>query len=148
MSAELQIRVATLEDLPVVNAIKRAASLVAEDYRESLLAHPELLTVSPDEVGAGDVLIAEMDAEGVGVIAVSTGDHLEITGLFVNPAEWKRGIGRRLLDDAVARRAGTTAVGVEVTASPDAEPFYRRCGFVTIGEASTRFGPGVLMRRG
>lgn len=148
MSAELDIRTATLDDLADVNAIKRDASLVADEYRASLLAHPELLIVSDIEIGAGVVLIAEQGGEGVGMIAVEIGDHLEITGLFVKPAAWKRGIGRRLLDDAVARYAGTPAVSVRVTASPDAEPFYRRCGFVTIGETSTRFGPAVLMRRG
>lgn len=148
MSAGLNIRVATLEDLSAVNDVKRDASLVADEYRESLLAHPELLTVAEDEIDAGDVLVAEADGRVVGVIAVDHGDHLEITGLFVRHADWKRGIGRRLLDDAIARFDGTPPMIVRVTASPDAEPFYRRCGFVTIGGTSTRFGPAVLMRRG
>jgi ribosomal protein S18 acetylase RimI-like enzyme len=37
-------------------------------------------------------------------------------------------------------------VGVEVTAGP-AQEFYERVGFTVVGDAQTRFGPAVRMRR-
>ena len=57
----------------------------------------------------------------------------------------RHGIGGRLVEDAVraAREAGVPLL--VVTANPRAEAFYSRCGFRTVGEAPTRFGPAIRM---
>jgi hypothetical protein len=68
----------------------------------------------------------------------------------------RRGRGRRADDDAAAardledavRRARDGGAGLlVVTAAPAAEAFYARCGFRTVGEAPTRFGPAIRMHR-
>ena len=80
-------------------------------------------------------------------VVVPTDDAIhELDGLFVEPGHLRRGIGRALLEDAVARTSGLGGRCLEVTAGP-AQGFYERTGFYVVGNAQTRFGPAVLMRR-
>ena len=76
-----------------------------------------------------------------------TGKTAELDALFVRPALMRHGIGARLVEDAArgAREAGAPLL--VVTANPRAEAFYARCGFRTVGEAPTRFGPAIRMYR-
>jgi predicted N-acetyltransferase YhbS len=46
----------------------------------------------------------------------------------------------------VARGRGSAAL--HVVGNPHAEAFYRSCGFELVGTEQTRFGPGLLMRKG
>ena len=55
------------------------------------------------------------------------------------------GIGARLVGDAARRARDGGAALLVVTANPRAEAFYARCGFRTVGEAPTRFGPALRM---
>ena len=57
-----------------------------------------------------------------------------------------RGIGRALVEHAVTRAPDSGALRLEVTAGP-ARASYDRVGFTVIGDARTRFGPAVGMRR-
>lgn len=57
--------------------------------------------------------------------------------LFVAPGHERRGVGRRLLECAegyaIAEQAGTLRIVVEQGNGP-ARSFYRRCGFVPVGD--------------
>jgi GNAT superfamily N-acetyltransferase len=57
----------------------------------------------------------------------------------------RTGVGRRLIEDAarIARDGGATSI--DVIANPQALRFYERVGFVSVGEATTRFGPAPRM---
>ena len=70
----------------------------------------------------------------------------ELDGLFVEPGQWRRGIGRALVNEAahMARRRGLT---LAVIAGPEGRPFYEECGFTLEGDATTRFGPAFRMSR-
>jgi GNAT superfamily N-acetyltransferase len=70
----------------------------------------------------------------------------ELDGLFVEPGNMRRGVGRALVEDAAARASASGAAYLEVTAGP-AQGFYERVGFNLVGAARTRFGPAVRMRR-
>jgi GNAT superfamily N-acetyltransferase len=72
----------------------------------------------------------------------------ELDALFVEPQEWKRGIGRALIDHCtgIARTRGASFL--HVIGNPHAEGFYLACGFERLGLAQTRFGVGLSMRRG
>jgi GNAT superfamily N-acetyltransferase len=70
----------------------------------------------------------------------------ELDGLFVEPRHMHHGVGRLLVEDAVARATRDGAAGLEVIAGP-AQGFYEKVGFTVIGVAETQFGPAVRMRR-
>ena len=67
--------------------------------------------------------------------------------MFVDPHEWKRGIGRALVDHCadVARARGASYL--HVIGNPHAEGFYLACGFTIIGTSDTQFGIGLSMER-
>jgi GNAT superfamily N-acetyltransferase len=79
------------------------------------------------------------------VIPADGGIH-ELDGLFVEPSRMQHGVGRTLVEDAAARAANNGAACLEVIAGP-AQGFYERLDFTVIGNAQTRFGPAVRMRR-
>lgn len=72
-------------------------------------------------------------------------DGCELDGLFVEPERMRGGIGRLLIEDAkqIARERG--AKRIDVVANPQAVAFYEAVGFVSVGDAETRFGSAPRM---
>jgi GNAT superfamily N-acetyltransferase len=58
----------------------------------------------------------------------------------------RRGVGRRLVEDLVARARERGIGAITVTANPHAMDFYTAVGFVPDGVEQTRFGPATRMR--
>lgn len=57
-------------------------------------------------------------------------DELQVVSLAVAGPQRRQGLGRRLLEYALAQEAGLAAVHLEVRANdPDAQAFYARLGF-------------------
>ena len=81
----------------------------------------------------GFALVAKLDGRIVGMCALRDGHH--VTLFFVLPEFQGRGIGRRLLDSAVAwlRRTVPGATKLEVHSSPGAVPVYQSLGFSVTG---------------
>jgi GNAT superfamily N-acetyltransferase len=69
----------------------------------------------------------------------------ELDDLFVEPDTLGRGVGRLLVADVGRRAASAGAAFVDVIANPNALGFCDRIGYVTIGEAATRFGNAPRM---
>ena len=132
-----------------LESLQRRASLVWEEYRADLLAHPEAIQVSVDEIRAGHLRVATHDDRLLGFSAVLPldGHILELDGLFVEPDLWRAGIGRALIEDAATRGRASRFSRFEVTANPRALGFYEKLGFAADGEVPTQFGPGVRMHR-
>ena len=142
-ASELTIRGARPDERDQLEDLQRRASMALPDYREQLMAHPDAIHLPAEQIAAGQVFVAERRGRIVGFAAVVEG---ELDGLFVEPDDWRRGIGRALVDQAVhaARREG---LALSVVANPAAISFYQKCGFVVEGEAQTRFGPAPRMSR-
>lgn len=137
-------------EMDVLVELQRRASLVWEDYREQLLAHPDAIAVPADALAAGQVRVAEQAGVVVGFATVLPGlssEAGELDGLFVEPELWRAGVGRALIEDAVEIARASALRRLEVTAKPRAIAFYEKVGFVTVGEATTRFGPAIRMHR-
>ena len=117
--------------------------MALEEYREQLEAHPDAIELPIEQVERGDVLVAEVGGDIAGFAAVEGG---ELDGLFVEPARWREGIGRALVEVAV-HEASRRGLSLTVTASPSAREFYENCGFRGEGDAETRFGPALRMSR-
>ena len=145
--SELRIRRALKLEHAVLEDLQRRASLADGRYREQLEAHPDAMSIPPEQVARGEVLVAEDAGTIVGLaVVIVGGSTAELDGLFVDPAYWRRGMGKALADAAThaARRSGCS---LAVTAGHAARGFYTRCGFVVEGETQTRFGPALRMSR-
>jgi ribosomal protein S18 acetylase RimI-like enzyme len=147
--ADLAIRDATLADLPALQDVYRRSSLSNDGDRANLLAYPETLLLSDLAIREGRMRAAlSPRADIIGFMTLAlVGRALEVDDLFVDPDVMRRGVGRRLVEDAVDIAVNRGVARLEVTANPHALAFYLRVGFVIDHEVETRFGTGVRMHR-
>jgi GNAT superfamily N-acetyltransferase len=144
---DLVIRFALADERAALQALQLRASLIWEEYRDDLLAHPEVVALTAGAIEQRRVRVALAGGERAGFAewSVVSEREWELEGLFVEPPSMRRGIGARLLHDvfALARAAG--AWRVAVIAEPHAAAFYERHGFALEGDVATRFGPALRM---
>jgi GNAT superfamily N-acetyltransferase len=145
---EFRIRFARVRERAALERLQLRASLVWDEYRAALLAHPDAIEVPERLLRERRVRVVELGAEIVGFSQVLKARRgvVELDGLFVEPAHMGTGLGRRLVIDAAQRADRDGAHTMEVTANPRAEGFYLKAGFVITGRAETRFGPALRMR--
>ena len=143
------IRPARLDEHRVLESIQRTSSLVWEDTRAALLAHPDACDIPLEHLSDGQCCVAEYDNVAIGFcIALPVDDeHLEIDGLFVEPAHWRQGIGRALLGFVEAEARAEQIKALQVIANPNALQFYQAFGFEITGDHATPFGPAFAMRK-
>jgi GNAT superfamily N-acetyltransferase len=150
MTADVTIRPALLAERTALEALQWRASLVWEEYREALLAHPDAIELPDAQIHYGRTVVAMLKDKiaGFAVVLPREDGDAELDGLFVEPDLWRHGIGRRLVREAeiMALRGG--AQYLYVIGNPRAERFYLACSFVQTGAQETRFGPGLMMRKG
>lgn len=149
MAAHPAFRLALPAERGALEELQRRASLIWEEDREALLAHPDAIELPLEQITDGRTVVAESDAEllGFAVVLRREDGDAELDGLFVEPSQWRRGIGRALVEQAerIAVRDGAT--NLWVIANTRALDFYGACGFVKVGEAATRFRPAPRMRK-
>jgi GNAT superfamily N-acetyltransferase len=149
MTKYLTIRPAVVGERAALEALQWRASLVWEEYREALLAHPDAIELPDAHFGEGRAFVAVLAEKiaGFAVVLPRQDGDAELDGLFVEPDLWRSGIGRHLVREAerLAHRNG--AEFLNVVGNPRAEKIYLACGFVQIGTHETRFGPGLVMRK-
>jgi GNAT superfamily N-acetyltransferase len=144
----LRIRDATTVERPMLEALQRRSSDIWPEYRQLLATHPDAIELPQAFVDNRWVRVAvEAGDEPVGFSVLIPGDDgvHELDGLFVDPVHMRRGVGRGLVEDALALAAESGASCLEVTAGP-ARRFYEGVGFRKIGDAQTRFGPAVRLQ--
>lgn len=143
------IRQAAISEQHALEDLQRRASLNNPGDRDALLEHPDAIAVPTEQIASGRVFVAEHDGAIVGFAAVVPRDDggAELDALFVEPHEWKRGIGRSLVDHGAHLARADGAPFLHVIGNPHAKDFYLACGFVLTGTTDTRFGIGLLMKR-
>jgi GNAT superfamily N-acetyltransferase len=143
------IRDAVLEELPALEELQRRASMVWEEYRAQLAAHPDAIVIPPADIEEHRTRVAWGTGQRLGfsvVLPIRDG-VCELDGLFVEPGCWRLGVGRALIEDVVANAIRTRAASLEVTANPRALTFYEALGFQGRASVPTRFGSGLRMHR-
>jgi GNAT superfamily N-acetyltransferase len=138
--APIALRPAQPGDCRALTDVAHAAKRVWGYPERWIQLWSPLLTITPDLLDRGSVIVAEVlgrDAsrEVVGFAAVILdGARASLDHLWVHPHAMRRGIGSALFDAAAdtARRAGARFLLVE--SDPHAEEFYTRMGAIRIGE--------------
>ncbi len=149
MANELIIRIAARDEKKVLEDLQRRASLVWEEYREALLAHPDAIELPLEHLDAEHTYVAERSGQILGfcVVLPRPDGDAELDGLFVEPAIWRHGTGRRLVQEAERVAAFRGAQWLYVIGNPKVQDFYQACNFEHMGVEQTRFGPGLAMRK-
>jgi GNAT superfamily N-acetyltransferase len=149
VTARPTLRLAVAAERSALEELQRRASLVYEEDREALLAHPDAIELPLEQITDGRTIVAESGGELLGFAVVLRRDDgdAELDGLFVEPGQWRQGIGRALVDEAERMARADGARSLWVTANTRALGFYDSCGFVTVGEVATRFRPAPKMRK-
>ena len=149
MAGDLTIRLARADERPMLIGLQRQASLMWEEDREALLAEPDVIDVPSGQIAEGRVHVCERDGvvAGFSVVLPRADGSAELDGLFVDPAAWRQGIGRWLVNhcEAVAREAGASRLNV--VANKRAAGFYLACGFEVLGEVPTQFSTAWSMAK-
>ena len=73
------------------------------------------------------------------------GNDAELEGIFVEPADWRKGIGMALLHQIEREAQAWGANRLHVVASPNVEGFYLAAGFIQTAEQQMPFGPNGLV---
>jgi GNAT superfamily N-acetyltransferase len=149
VSSRPSFRLAVPAERRALEDLQRRASLVWEEDRDALLANPDAIELPLEQITDGRTIVAENVGELLGFAVVLRRDDgdAELDGLFVDPTQWRHGIGRELLEQSERIAASEGAASLWVTANTRALGFYGACGFVTVGEVATRFRPAPRMRK-
>jgi GNAT superfamily N-acetyltransferase len=139
--ATFELRTAEASDVEALQALFRRSSLSNEGDRATLLAHPDALVFADIAVKEGRTRVATEGGDIVGFVTLALAAAAELDDLFVEPSRMGQGIGRLLVDDAVATARANGYRRLEVIANPHAIAFYSKVGFAFDRDAETRFGP-------
>jgi GNAT superfamily N-acetyltransferase len=145
------IRTAVPADLPELQRIFRSASLSNSGDAPLLLARPEFLHFAGEGVVQGRTRVAVAGPEGEGTIlgfaTVTVGDagDAELDDLFVDPQWHRRGVAKRLIEDAAQTVHKSGRKRLRVTGNPHASAFYAAVGFVGSERVATELGPGLRL---
>jgi len=131
------VRRASREEVDRLNAIAMEAKAhwgyepaQLEEWRPGLLTQPESIDRWP-------TFVAVVHGQAVGFTQANPErSPWELVSLWVLPAFMGRGIGKALLQRICRAAAAAQESSLDIDADPNAEPFYRACGAVTIGVAA------------
>jgi GNAT superfamily N-acetyltransferase len=143
----LLLRSANKDEREALGALKLRATLAWGDHTREVL-----LALGGDELAAellAASFVAEIGGRIAGFATLVTKDDLEaeVEELFIEPSEWRKGIGTRLLKEAERRAIVAGARRLRVAANPRAQAFYEACGFHVIGKVPDSFGFAPLMQK-
>jgi GNAT superfamily N-acetyltransferase len=107
------------------------------------------LTITVPLIGAGAVQVAEQESGcvigGAAVTPTALRGMALLHSIFVDPAFWRRGVGKVLFGAAIARARVIGAGALMIYAVPSAEAFYKRMGAIRIGESPFALSPDITM---
>ena len=145
------IRTAVQADLAELRRIFRAASLSNPGDAPMLLGRPEFLEFAGQGVGEGRTRVAVTGSGGaetiLGFATVTLSDDREpeLDDLFVDPQWRRRGVARRLIEDALETVRNHGGHRLWVVGNPHAVAFYSAVGFVGSERVVTELGEGLRL---
>jgi len=147
MPADIQIRTAGIHEKRALEQLQLRASLANQGDRDHLLDNPDIISIPEAQISSACVFVAEQNGMMLGFAALQPNENgsIELDGMFVEPAYWRHGIGRRLVAHCLAAARQRGASRLQLIANPHALAFYRSCNFREHGTTQTQFGPAILM---
>ena len=143
--SRVEIRIARPDERLDLIELQRRAALASEDedVRQKLQDDPGLIDLDEEMLANNEVVVAEIGDRIVGfaTIIAHEGNDAELEGLFVEPTEWRKGIGTALVHAIEREAAAWGASRIHVLANQNALTFYEAAGFSRIGEKRTELGP-------
>ncbi|MEU5614891.1 GNAT family N-acetyltransferase [Streptomyces sparsogenes] len=138
----MRIRQSTIEELPVLQDIERAAGLCFRDIGMDEVADDEPLSLEElagyQRDGRAWVAVNGEDRAVAYLITDPVDGNMHIEQVSVHPDSARRGLGRALIEHAAGRAAAEGAGALTLTTFVDVAwnaPYYAaRCGFRTLGE--------------
>lgn len=141
MAPQPVIRPAAAADVPVLVRLLADDELSGDGEDPDALAPYERALEEISTTPTGELLVAEVDGEVVGMCQLVVFRHFqrgggrcaEVESVHVRADCRSRGIGGALLEAAVARAVAAGCYRVQLTSNdrrPDAHRFYERHGFV------------------
>jgi predicted N-acetyltransferase YhbS len=130
---------ATTEDHTALTAITKRSKAFWNYEQQQLEEWAELLTITPDYILSHETYKLILEEEIIGYYSVVKIDlqTIKIDNLFVLPEFIGQGLGRKLMDDILEKAALKKYGFIILDSDPNAEAFYRRFGFVKIGQIET-----------
>jgi mannose-6-phosphate isomerase-like protein (cupin superfamily)/GNAT superfamily N-acetyltransferase len=130
----MQVRLATVADVPALDAIALAAKADSGYDPGQVAAWAPELRTDPRSLAAQPAWVLEAAGEVVAFCQLDPGGSpWRLVSLFVAPGRQRRGLGSRLVELAagLARAAGERFLAID--ADPRAEAFYRGHGAWAVG---------------
>ena len=134
----MEIRDAHLDDADTLSDIAFVSKALWGYSDDFMRACRKELQVLPADIKSASAIYRVCEVQGV-AIGFYALDHIaedtaDLDALFVHPDHVQRGIGKRLMQDAidVARERGYSRLVIQ--SDPNAERFYLACGAVRVGQ--------------
>ncbi len=135
------IRRYNAEDTDALEAVWRAATRIAHPFFKEAFIEQEAENLRQVYLPKSETWVAEHEGDPVGFIAL-TGD--EIGGLFLDPAHHGRGLGRAMVDHAIALKGPMWLEVFEKNVA--GRRFYDRYGFVETSRSKHDATGEVLLK--
>lgn len=143
----MRIRPAALADVEAMGELKLRASLAWGDHSEALASLPDARTFPAEHLQFAFVAEDAGRIAGFATVLPAGERWAELEDLFVEPAHWRCGVGRRLMGEAGRRAEAAGADTLRVIANGRALGFYAACGFEVVGETQTLLEPALVMQK-
>jgi N-acetylglutamate synthase-like GNAT family acetyltransferase len=145
----IQIRRATPDESAELTALAHAAKQHWNYPQEWIDSWKSDLTLTPELIANNEVFVAIVDDVVAGCCALFLSDDLaELEHMWIYPEQMGKGVGRALFEHTAQRAAELGFRELELSADPNAEPFYQRMGAERIGAiAADMFGHARVLPR-
>jgi N-acetylglutamate synthase-like GNAT family acetyltransferase len=128
------VRAATVAECDRLTEIALAAKRHWRYPEEWIELWRSELIYSPERFVAEEIFVVERDGRVDGVCSLCfDGDSVELESLWVDPKAMGHGLGRVLLEEAIARARGRGVEEMVIVADPHAESFYEKFGAKRVG---------------
>ena len=131
------IRPARIDEMEVLSQLAWDAKRHWGYSPQTMESWRDELTIDASRFDESPPIVAELQGEVVGTYRlIQNNDNLELDFLWVHPKCMRQGIGKALIEHAVAAARLHGANNLNVDADPNAVEFYIKCGARRVGQVS------------